>query len=208
MSVSSWRNVFDVDNMFYLSDVPEKKPATILSQYASSPRIVGLINAFQQYLDANDDMDLVLYNVVDIYKATGVSLDNWGRILGISRVLYTDSEQIVWSDDEYRFLLLFKALANISSSDVATLNYLLTQLFDETVYILDNQNMTIRVVFEFYPDDEQTAILMEYGLLCRGAGVGWEWYRIDPDETFGFDGSELQPFNCGVFAPYDVVVMG
>lgn len=60
--------------------------------------------------------------------------------------------------------------------------------------------MTIRVVFEFYADAIQTAILQNYGLLARGGGVGWEWYQIDPATTFGFDGSALQPFNQGIFA--------
>ena len=79
-------------------------------------------------------------------------------------------------------------------------NSLLDRLFDGTVYVLDHQNMTIRVVFEFYADAIQTAILQNYGLLARGGGVGWEWYQIDPATTFGFDGSALQPFNQGIFA--------
>jgi hypothetical protein len=48
------------------------------------------------------------------------------------------------------------------------------------------------------------AIFKKYGLLNLGSGVGWEFYIIDPAETFGFDGSLMQPFNQGIFAPYDV----
>ena len=66
--------------------------------------------------------------------------------------------------------------------------------------------MTVRVVFEFFPSAEQSAILDNYGLLTRGAGVGWEFYQIVPSETFGFDGSGLQPFNQAPFDPYGVVI--
>lgn len=34
-----------------------------------------------------------------------------------------------------------------------------------------------------------------------GAGVGWDLVMIDTSNVFGFDGSGLQPFNCGVFMP-------
>ena len=48
------------------------------------------------------------------------------------------------------------------------------------------------------------ALFKEYGLLNLGAGVGFEFYQIEPDETFGFNGSGLQPFGQGVFQPYSI----
>ena len=65
--------------------------------------------------------------------------------------------------------------------------------------------MKIRVIFYFYLTSYEIEIFKNYGLLNRGAGVGWEYYQIDPDHTFGFDGSGLQPFNQGVFDPYGIV---
>lgn len=200
MGTPTWRDMNEVGDLFSLADVGSLASDAIQSQYAASPHLTGLVAGFQRRLDASADLDLIFDNLVWLPTASGVSLDVWGRIVGIPRGLMTEEGQIVWDDSAYRFLILYKALANISASDVETLNSLLDRLFDGTVYVLDHQNMTIRVVFEFYADAIQTAILQNYGLLARGGGVGWEWYQIDPATTFGFDGSALQPFNQGIFA--------
>jgi hypothetical protein len=47
-------------------------------------------------------------------------------------------------------------------------------------------------------------LLKRYGLFNLGAGVGWEYYIIDQQQTFGFDGSGMQNFDNGIFAPYDI----
>lgn len=200
MGTPTWRDMDEVGDLFSLADVGSLASDAIQSQYAASPHLTGLVAGFQRRLDASADLDLIFDNLVWLPTASGVSLDVWGRIVGIPRGLMTEEGQIVWDDSAYRFLILYKALANISASDAETLNSLLDRLFDGTVYVLDHQNMTIRVVFEFYADTIQTAILQNYGLLARGGGVGWEWYQIDPATTFGFDGSALQPFNQGIFA--------
>ena len=200
MGTPTWRDMDEVGDLFSLADVGSLASDAIQSQYAASPHLTGLVAGFQRRLDASADLDLIFDNLVWLPTASGVSLDVWGRIVGIPRGLMTEEGQIVWDDSAYRFLILYKALANISASDAETLNSLLDRLFDGTVYVLDHQNISKRVEFEFYADAIQTAILQNYGLLARGGGVGWEWYQIDPATTFGFDGSALQPFNQGIFA--------
>jgi hypothetical protein len=64
--------------------------------------------------------------------------------------------------------------------------------------------MKVRVVFTFYLSAYERALFKEYGLLNLGAGVGFEFYQIEPDGTFGFNGSGLQPFGQGVFQPYQI----
>lgn len=206
MGAPTWQDVFDDDNILESGNLLSMRTAALQSQYSASPHILALCEGFQNQLDASPQLDLIFDDIININTATGVSLDLWGRILAIPRTLNTKSTQITWPDETYRFLLLYKALANISSADAETQNRLLTELFEQNVYVLDNQNMTIRVVFEFYPSEEQAVILNNYGLLTRGAGVGWEFYQIIPEETFGFDGSGLQPFNQAPFDPYGVVI--
>ena len=206
MGAPTWQNVFDDDNILESGNLLSMRTAALQSQYSGSPHILALCEGFQNQLDASPQLDLIFDDIININTATGVSLDLWGRILAIPRTLNTKDAQITWPDETYRFLLLYKALANISSADAETQNRLLTELFEQNVYVLDNQNMTIRVVFEFFPTQEQAAILNNYGLLTRGAGVGWEFYQIVPEETFGFDGSGLQPFNQAPFDPYGVVI--
>ena len=206
MGAPTWQDVFDDDNILESGNLLSMRTAALQSQYSASPHILALCEGFQNQLDASPQLDLIFNDIININTATGVSLDLWGRILAIPRTLNTKDAQITWPDETYRFLLLYKALANISSADAETQNRLLTELFEQNVYVLDNQNMTIRVVFEFFPSEEQAAILNNYGLLTRGAGVGWEFYQIIPEETFGFDGSGLQPFNQAPFDPYGVVI--
>lgn len=115
------------------------------------------------------------------------------------------------SDNAYRKLIYYKALSNISDSTAESQNRLLSLLFDGTVAAIDLQSivpngvMKIRVIFYFYLSIYQTYIFKNYGLLNRGAGVGWEYYQLEPQSTFGFNGSGLQPFNQGIFDPYGIV---
>lgn len=62
--------------------------------------------------------------------------------------------------------------------------------------------MHVRFVFAMYLTDVQLAIFRIGANLIVGAGVGWSLVMIDTDNTFGFNGSLLQPFNNGVFDPY------
>jgi len=119
-----------------------------------------------------------------------------------------DAFLITLDDEHYRLLLLYKAMANISASDAATQNKLLSILIDSGIgdmpsagYVLQVDTMVIRWVFEDFLDSMQQAIFKAVGTLARGAGVGWELYAIDPRMTFGFDGSAMQPFNQAVFVP-------
>ena len=205
MGAAKWKNDNEEENLMGRGNLLSLASYAIESQYAASPVINALCAGFQREIDASQGIDLIFDNLVNIKTATGVSLDVWGRILAMPRTLTTQTGQITWDDETYRFLLLYKALANISAADAATQNSLLARLFGEQVFVLDNQNMTIRVVALFFPQDRQQAILRAYGLLSRGAGVGWELYQIIPEQTFGFNGSGLQPFNQGVFDPYGLV---
>ncbi len=63
--------------------------------------------------------------------------------------------------------------------------------------------MQIRFVFEFALSDLEWSVF-NLGLLTRGAGVGYEYYEIETDSTFGFEGAELENFNNGNFDTYGI----
>jgi hypothetical protein len=70
---------------------------------------------------------------------------------------------------------------------------------------IESEHMKLRIIFLSYEVQPYSlAIFKKYGLLNLGAGVGWEYYIINPGETFGFDGSGMQPFDQGIFSPYDI----
>ena len=206
---------------------------TILSQYSASPHILQLTHDFSLRIDPAPDIDLFFEKVFDIESAAGWGLDNWGRILGVPRGVqvatvdwfgYYGSGLQPWNnapwfndqqatnnypltDEAYRKLLLYKAAANIGTADAATINRLLSQIFPTYGHVVDNGDMSIRAVFSDYLEPVEIGILNTYGALNKGAGVQWVYLSVNPDEVFGFDASGFQPFDQGVFTPYDIVIL-
>lgn len=60
---------------------------TVLSQYGNSPRLLALIETFNDAIDPSADIDAFIANVWDIDTAIGYGLDVWGRIVNVDRVL-------------------------------------------------------------------------------------------------------------------------
>jgi hypothetical protein len=209
-------------------DFDELAQETIQSQYAASPKIRALVAAFARRVDPNADIGLFFKKIFDLDTAEGMGLDIWGAIVGIGRIVeievadafgflggllnnfdngpfYSPGATNFYrlNDEAYRKLIYFKAMANISGSEIPALNTHLAYLYGGSrVYALETGVMEIRIVFEHYLEPYELAIFRNYSLLARGAGVGWGWYQIDPAGTFGFDGSGLQPFGQGVFDVY------
>lgn len=131
---------------------------TIISQYANSATIVGLIGGFNECIDPRADIQAFFDFVWNVETAQGFGLDIWGKIVGIGREMpipadidyfgfdvvggeYTpmneapmyngDPETAIFSltDDAYRKLILAKALSNISRCTVPAINLLLNKIF-------------------------------------------------------------------------------
>ena len=202
---------------------------TIQSQYGASPHIIGIVKAAAKQLDPTGDIQTFYDKVMNPLTAEGIGLDIWGRIVGASRYLPVENEDFFGfygqqlnpmnqapfyntgdtdlfrlTDEAYRTLIFLKAAANIGNATLPSIKEILTALFDDPVLVMNIGNMKVRVVFEFFLTPYQRAIFETYGLFNLGAGVGFEFYQIDPKQTFGFNGSELQPFNQGIFQPYPI----
>ena len=215
-----------------ISDIDALAP--VLSQYAASPRILALLVKQAALLDPGKDLMLWYDGIFNPKTAEGVGLDIWGRIVGIGRMLWmTNTEffgfayqlmenfdqapfwidslaqgQFRLTDEAYRFLIFYKAAANIGRGDMQSINALLNSLFEAehgpaNSYVLEVGPMEIRAVFKFYLSGYEQALLTQYGLLDRPAGVLFNWYQHDPAEMFGFSGQELQNFDNGIFTPFE-----
>jgi len=132
--------------------------ATVLSQYANSPILTGIIMNFFSAVDLTTPLDEFYANVWDLETAIGFGLDIWGRILGVPRTLeLADGEYLgfaqqsptvlnfgfgifysgqggltsnyTMTDDEYRSALFAKAYANISDGSIKSINNILLTLF-------------------------------------------------------------------------------
>lgn len=172
---------------------------TVLSQYANSPIILALIDAFAQWLDPGSRFDS-FYNLMwNIDTAVGYGLDVWGRILGVNRVLQVASSKFIgfstdsaaqtfghgiWysgqkatsnvalTDDAYRMLLLAKAALNITNASIPAINAILLNLFGQG-YVIDNQDMTMVYHFTAPLTPVETSIVYQSGVLPKPAGVSF-----------------------------------
>lgn len=139
---------------------------TILSQYANSPTILGLIEPLAECIDPTTDIDNFFDVVFNVLTAVGFGLDIWGRIVGVGRVFPVDAaiyfgfdgsnrvgwNQGIWysgpgnstnfalSDDAYRRLILAKAMSNITDGSIRSLNMIIQTLFTGrgNAYVIDD----------------------------------------------------------------------
>ena len=202
-TTQTWEDLLQVEDVREMADVPSKASIAIQSQYAHAPNFKALASIFHESLDATAQLDQLLMDVADARTAKGVFLDWWGKRVGVDRLIEVDGEFVRFDDDYFRFLIMYRALCNLSDSSAATMNRLLSQLTDQQVFIVDYQNMSIRsIVVVGSMSDLQITILRAYGLLNRPMGVLTNFLVIYPDDAiFGFAGSDLQPFDQGVFNP-------
>lgn len=202
-SFQTWQDFLQVDDVREMSNVLDKTSNVLQSQYAASKRIGNLGKFFQKEIDATENIELLKEEVADMESAAGVFLDWWGERVGVTRYIKVNGEYVRLDDDYYRFLLFYRARCNLSDSTCATMNRMLSQLTSERIFVVDYQDMTLQsIVIIGSISDLMATILQTYGLLNRPAGVMTNFIIIYPDEQiFGFEGSELQPFDQGVFNP-------
>lgn len=197
-----------VGNMMVVPDVQSIESEAIQSQYDTSPKLKAFCKIFQDTIDATPDFDRALLMVNNPNTAEGVFLDWWADRIGVSRTLETSETTVLLDDDQLRFLIFYRAAANIANGSLDKISTLLAQLLGLPVKVYDNLDMTISIRVLGVLSVAQEYILRNYGLLMRGAGVGYTLIIQNPNTpTFGFDKSELHPFNCGVFNPVIEITM-
>jgi hypothetical protein len=103
-------------------------------------------------------------------------------------------------DGAFRRFIFWKALANISTADCYTLNRLLTKLFDNPVIVTETGVMEIRITTTRPLEDWQKAVMIQYGLFGKPAGVGYEfWTVVTPVLGFVRDGDNYMPLGQAPF---------
>ena len=198
----TWRDIMHVENMMVVPNVQSIQSEAIQSQYDASPKLKAFCQIFQDSIDATKDFDNVLKYISDPNQAEGIFLDWWADRVGVSRTLETNGTSVLLTDDQLRLLIFYRAAANIADGSLNRIAELLRRLLCVPVQVYDNLDMTISIRILGVLTLQQECILRNYGLLMRGAGVGYNIIIQNPNTpTFGFDKSGLQPFNQGVFNP-------
>ena len=185
-----------------VGDIPPWDPwITIISQYANSPNITGMLLAFNAAWDQTQNFSNLYDFIWNVYTATGYGLDVWGRIVGVSRTVQLpgggsyfgfDEATGSWTgfgqgsfytggnitnnfnlnDTDFRQLILAKAASNICNGSITATNAILLALFPgQLAYVQDNLNMSITYVFDFTPSAVQQAVVEQSGVLPSPCGV-------------------------------------
>ena len=131
---------------------------TVLSQYGSSPILLGLITSYNAAIDMTANFDLLFDDAWWIDSAQGEGLDSLGRIVGVQRTLqlpgmaeylgfqeagssWTGFGQGIFysggsittnydlDDTDFRRLILAKAATNIWDGSIEGMNSILLALF-------------------------------------------------------------------------------
>lgn len=204
-------------------------PYTLISQYDNSPRLRALLLGLERAVDPRLDIQEFYRSVFDPRTAVGWGLDCWGQIVGIGRHIELEGTDAAfgfdgselqpfdqgtfWSEDAtsyyrltdeaYRQLIFLKAAINISDGTLASLNRIMHTMYGSrgTVCVIHVGTMRIRFFFDFYLQPFERALIARDDVPPKPAGVGFDLYEVNRAETFGFDGSGLQPFDQGNFAP-------
>ncbi len=179
------------------------KKRYILSQYANSPKFIYLLSGLEKMLSSDKDIENFYNDIFNIQTANSYGLDVWGERLNISRQVKVEGETILLKDEYYRFLLLVKAMSNISNCTVPNLEEILNFLFKDRgrVYVFDTGIMTMKYTFDFYLDEMEKAILNLPGIPPKPTGVGLEIVELPHTELFGFNNTCFQPFDQAPFRP-------
>lgn len=204
-------------------------PYTVISQYDNSPILHALLGGVERTIDPFVDIQKFFYTVFNPHTASGWGLDCWGRIVGIGRQLtlrgsdtafgfhgsdlqpfdqgtfWNDNATSTYTlaDEAFRQLIFYKAGINLTDGTLASLNRIMQTMFSSRgkVCVLHIGTMRIRFFFDFWLRPFERALVSREDVPPKPAGVGFDIYDTPRAETFGFAGSDLQPFNRGIFAP-------
>jgi hypothetical protein len=152
--------------------------ATVISQYANSPKLKALIGSFAVSVDQKADIDAFYDDLWNIDTAFGYGLEVWGRIVVVNRTLQINSRYFGFDegnansdydpfnqspfypgggtttsyrlqDDAFRILILAKALANITYGSVPGINSILQLLFPGRGPVYVEDNGNMQMTYVF-----------------------------------------------------------
>ncbi len=187
-----------LDDSFYID--------LITSEHITKPKYVewvrALLKPFIETINLNDEIK----KAFNLNTSTGVQLDILGKILVQSRNMNfqpSDGSSSILKDEDYRILLKAKVLKNQWKGTISEFYKYWNILFQNTplnIYLIDNQDMAPVIVIWRSQVSSIVEDFLRYGLLIpKPAGLGLSIREIDIENIFGFYGTELTPFNNGVF---------
>lgn len=185
------------DENFYLN--------LITSEHATKPKYMAwikeLLRPFIEVIKLNDDIK----KAFNLNTSVGVQLDTIGKILVLDRRVNfepTDGSSSLLDDNNYRFILKAKVIKNQWKGTISDFYVFWNTLIGQelNIFLVDNQNMDpVAVVWDSQVDSMTQDLLSNGYIIPKPAGLGLTVRKVDPDDLFGFFGSDLNGFDQGVF---------
>lgn len=166
---------------------------TLLSQYASSPKLVSLLAAVEAWLSPDANYEAFFQNVMDIDTADEYGLEVWARIVNVPTVVTVAAFQYFGfgeAGDRVPF-----GQGSFGDYPGATLNYKITgDVLRRFIFAKAAYNITDGSIPAI------NAILMNYLFPGRGNAYVVDGNNLVPPPLFGFgEPGDRVPFDQGPF---------
>lgn len=186
----------------------------LLWQYNDAARLEGLLRQKQEWYDTNQKgfWENWATDVFDLRTANDFGLAVWSIILNLPLFIESqdDPAKPIWGFDQYRENFNNGNFASISSSGltveqkrlalrlryfqlvttgtVSEINAFFAYLFEPlgSAYVVDGYDMRARYVFGFPVPSVLEAVLTEFDLLPRPAGVKIDFVILGDSDGWGF----------------------
>lgn len=199
----------------------------LLWQYNDAARLEGLLRKKQTWYDANQTAfwnDWVR-DVFDLRTANDFGLAVWAIILDIPLVIspgsdpndkpiwgfgvyrenfengnFASTQSVALTTEQKRLVLRLRYFQLVTTGSVSEINEFFAYLFEPygVAYVNDGYAMNARYVFGFPVSSNLDAVLSEYDLLPRPAGVRVDYVVIGEADGWGF-GRYHETFTNGNF---------
>lgn len=186
----------------------------LLWQYNDAARLEGLLRQKQDWYDANQKefWENWVTDVFDLRTANDFGCAVWSIILNLPLFISSqdDPDKPIWGFDQYRENFTNGNFASLSSSGLTTeqkrlalrlryfqlvttgavseINAFFAYLFEPLgpAYVVDGYDMRARYVFGFPVSSALEAVLTEFDLLPRPAGVKIDFVILGDADGWGF----------------------
>lgn len=188
-----------------ITDHEARALATMLSQWASSPRFQGLVTAAVAQVQTMDDTAYALVTDRMLPVAEGAQLDQLGRLVGQSR--------LGLSDDDFRRLIGVRILANRAGGRADTITRVIAgvvgvavkyegPIYGTSLYPYTAPQAEYRLTWS---TDDATSAELEAQIRVlldeiSPVGVAWEAVEAKAAGAFRFSGGAGEGFGEGVLA--------
>ena len=189
-SFTAWNNEIPIE------DHETTGLSRLLAQYGpdNAPRLRAFLSTFLECeasiggaataptgAQSLEDLAYQMLALRSIYTATGVNLDNIGRLVGLDRTEYSATD-----DEIYRMLLLVKILVNRSEATWEEINTILVRLGLDVIEAHEYWPATMSTAVAGMPADPAAAAVWDVIKGAKAGGGRWDFLWSTYDEEFIF----------------------